>query len=87
MKRLANHGDFLLLHRLQHRRLRLGRRTVDLVRQHQVGEDRTMHKFELASTTCHVLQDIRTGNVHGHQIGCELDPAKLQGHRFGEFPD
>ena len=38
--RRAVHGHAALLHRLEQRRLGLGRRAVDLVAQHQVGEDR-----------------------------------------------
>jgi hypothetical protein len=36
----AADGDLALLHRLQQRGLRLGRGAVDLVGQHDVGEDR-----------------------------------------------
>ena len=38
----------VLLHRLEQRRLRLRRRAVDLVGQDHVGEDRPLHKPELA---------------------------------------
>ena len=37
---LAAGGDLALLHRFEQRGLRLGRRAVDLVGQHDVGEDR-----------------------------------------------
>jgi hypothetical protein len=39
-ERLAAQRDLMLLHRLEQRRLDLGRRAVDLVGQHDVGEDR-----------------------------------------------
>ena len=40
--------DRLLLHRFQHRRLRLGRRPIDLIGEHQIGEYRTGLKAEFA---------------------------------------
>ena len=40
LERLPADGDLLLLHRLEQRRLHLGRRAVDLVGEHDVGEDR-----------------------------------------------
>ena len=86
-ERLAHHRDLLLLHRFQHGGLRLRRSAVDLVGQDHVGEDRTMHKFELAAAACLVLQDVRPGDVHRHQVGGELDPAELQRHRLRELPD
>ncbi len=43
-------GDLVLLHRLEQRRLRLGRRAVDLVGQNHVGEHRA--RDELASGAC-----------------------------------
>ena len=42
-------GDAVLLHRLEQRRLRLGRRAVDLVGQHDVGEDRAGREHHLAA--------------------------------------
>ena len=40
--------DLALLHRLEQRRLRLGRRAVDLVGEHDVREDRALAELELA---------------------------------------
>ncbi len=45
---LAADGDLALLHGLEQRALDLGRGTVDLVGQDQVGEDRTERHLELA---------------------------------------
>ena len=39
-------GDLVLLHGLQQRGLGLGRGAVDLVGQHDVGEDRPLHEPE-----------------------------------------
>ena len=43
---MARRRDVPLLHRLEERGLGLGRRPVDLVRQHDIGEDRTLHEAE-----------------------------------------
>ena len=48
VERLADHRDVLLLHRLEQGRLRLRRGAVDLVGQHDVGEDRPVDELELA---------------------------------------
>ena len=44
---LALHGDAVLLHRFEQRRLRLRRRAVDFVGQHDVGEDRAGREHHL----------------------------------------
>ena len=43
---LAVGGDLALLHRLEERRLGLGRRAVDLVGEQRVGEDRALAELE-----------------------------------------
>ena len=47
-KRLADHRHLVLLHGFEHGRLRLRRGAVDLVGQHDVGEDRPVHELKLA---------------------------------------
>ena len=42
----AAHGDRMILHRLEQRALGLGRGPVDLVGQHDVGEDRPLLELE-----------------------------------------
>ena len=72
-------GDRLLLHRLQQRRLRLGRRAVDLVGQHDVGEDRPL--LELEPPPAGVVDDqVGPDDVGGHEIGRELHARKGQIH-------
>ena len=87
MERLADHRDVLLLHRLEHRRLRLRWGAVDLVGQHDVGEDRPVDELELAPAAGRVLEDVGAGDVHRHQVGRELDAAELQRHRLGQLAD
>ncbi len=86
-KGFADHGHVVFLHRLEHRRLSFRWCPVDLVGQHDVREDRPVHELELPLAAGHVLKNIRTGDVHRHQVGCELDPAELQRHGLGQLAD
>ena len=73
------HGDRVLLHRFEQRRLRLGRRAVDLVGQDQVGEDRPGLELKGASrSVLRLQQDVGAQDVSWHQVGRELDAAVLQ---------
>ena len=82
LKRFSNDSDLLLLHCFQHCSLRFRGGTVDFVRQHDVRENRTTDELKFTSTVGTVLQDVGPGDVHGHQIGCELDTTEAQRHRF-----
>ena len=62
--------DLLLLHRFEQRRLRLGRGAVDLVGQHDLGDDRPGAELELAAA---LVVDRHAGDVAGQQVGRELD--------------
>ena len=86
--RLPAGGDALFLHRFEERRLRLGRRPVNFVRQENIGEDRPLNKpvFLLARLLIH-FQHVRAGNIGGHQVRGKLDPAELQVQHFGKRPD
>ena len=72
-------GDRALLHRLEQRRLRLGRGAVDLVGEHDVGEDRARLELE---TPCAPRSSsamiVRADDVGRHQVGRELDARKRQ---------
>ena len=73
-------GHAVLLHRLQQRRLRLGRRAVDLVGEHDVGEDRPVDEAERAPAGRVVLlEDVGAGDVRRHQVGRELDAVEAAG--------
>src|SRR5690349_10960031 len=48
--RLPLDRDPMLLHRFEQRRLRLRRRTIDLVRQDDVGEDRSRREHHVATS-------------------------------------
>jgi hypothetical protein len=63
-------GHLPLLHRLQEGRLDLCRRTVDLVGQHQVAEDRSAMRNELR---CLRVEDLGAGDIGREQIWGELE--------------
>jgi hypothetical protein len=65
------HGHAPLLHGLEQRRLRLGRGAVDLVRQHEVREERPLVEDEHAPAVA-VLEHGAAGDVAGQQVGREL---------------
>ena len=46
-----------------------------------------MDELELAPAVGPVLEDVRSGDVHRHQVGRELDAAELQRHRLGQLAD
>ncbi|MEZ4531152.1 MAG: hypothetical protein R2855_08990 [Thermomicrobiales bacterium] len=82
-----------VLHRFQKRRLRLGRRAIDLVSQDQIGKNRTALEREAAVPALGFDQNVRAGDVCRHQVRCELDAAERElqrvrqcahQHRFSE---
>src|SRR6185503_2472658 len=71
--------DAVLLHRLEQRRLRLRRRAVDFVREHDVGEDRAGRELHLPPSRPRVfLHEVGACDVGRHQVGRELDARELQ---------
>ncbi len=78
----------MFLHRLEQRRLRLGRGAVDLVGQHDVGEDRPLDEAEGAPARGQVfLDDLRAGDVGRHEVGRELDPIEGEVERLRDGRD
>ncbi len=83
------HGDAVLLHRLEQRRLRFRRRAVDFVGEDDVREDRAGREHHLPATGGRVfLHQVGAGDVRRHQVRRELDTRELQvehaGHRVNE---
>ena len=75
----AGRGHLVFLHGLQQRRLGLGRCSVDLVGQHHIGENRSLHEAERAAAGGEIfLDDLGAGDVAGHEIGRELHPIEAQ---------
>ena len=81
--RLADR-DADVLHRLEQRRLRLRRRAVDLVGEHDVGEDRSGLELEEGAAVRVLLHDVGADDVGRHQVGRELDARELQVQHVGE---
>ena len=77
----AEDGDLMLFHRLEHGRLRLGRRAIDLVAEHHVREDRAGLELELAMTVG-LGQHLRADDIRGHQVGRELNSFEAEPERF-----
>ena len=71
------HRDRPFLHGLQHRRLGLGRRSVDFIGQQQLRKDRTAAEDQ-RSPLLSLLHHRGAGDVRGHQVRGELDPAEVQ---------
>ena len=82
-ERLAADRHLPLGHQLEHRRLHLGRRPVDLVGQHEVDEDRAELDVErlLARPV-----DPGADDVGRHQVGRELDPGEVAADHRRERP-
>ena len=74
-------GDLPLLHALEQRGLGLGRGAVDLVADHDVGEDPAGPELELAGV---LVEDRDPGDVGGQQVGGELDPPHRQSMLAGQ---
>ena len=81
------HGDALLLHRLEQRRLGLGRGAVDLVGEHHVGEDRAGAELELACAVLALTDHRGADDVGGHQVRGELDAREVQLERLAQGPN
>ena len=83
---LAGDRDLAFLHGLQQRGLHLGGRAVDLVGQHEVGEDRTFLKLKLAALLrLHV--DLRAGDIRRQQVRRELHARQIRRQMFCERLD
>ena len=81
----AGVADGLFLHRLEQRRLRLGRRAVQLVGEQQVGEHRPLLEAEVAVPGAVVLlEQFGAEDVARHQVGGELDAAEVELERLAE---
>ncbi len=88
MIRGAARRDLVLLHGLKQRRLSLGRSPVDLIREHHVGEDRTLDESEGAAPGGEVfLDDLGAGDVARHEVGGKLHAVEREIERLGHRLD
>jgi hypothetical protein len=75
--RSGSAGDRALLHGFEQRRLGFGRGTVDLVGQHEVGENGAGLEAKGLPAALIGFDDHAAHDVGGHQIGSELDAGIL----------
>ena len=68
----------MFLHRFEQRGLGLGRRAVDFVRENHVREDRAFDEDHLAAAGRVLLENLRAGDVGGHEVRRELDALELE---------
>ena len=76
--RRAEERDGALLHRLEHRGLRLRGGAVDLVGEEDVAEDRAGLEDHLAAAVRGGLEDVRAEDVAGHEVGRELHALEVE---------
>ncbi len=78
---LAFERHLSLLHGFEQGGLGLGRGAVDLIREQNVGEDRTLAQFEFIFRA---VENVTAGDVAGQEIGRELDALEVQPEHGGE---
>ena len=79
--RLAVHGDLAVVHRFEQGALGAGRGAVDLVGQHDLGEERAGLEDELPAR---LMKDAGADQVAGEQVGRELDAVERTGQAAGQ---
>ena len=83
----ARHRDLALFHRLEQRRLHLGRGAVDLVGQHDVGEDRTGLETELGLPVRPGDRPRCPSHPRASRSGRELDAGEVRLEVLGQALD
>ena len=81
---LAADGDTLLLHGFQQSGLSFGRGAIDLVGQHNMGENRTALKLKNLSPGRIVGQHVGAGDISRHEIGRKLNTRETQTQNLAE---
>ena len=74
----AGDRDVIFLHRLEQRRLGSRACPVDFVGHQQLGKYGSPHETKPALAASRLFQDFGAENIGGHQIGRELDAARMQ---------
>ena len=80
----ARVGYLLFLHGFEQGRLRTRRRAIDLVHQHELGEDRAGTEFEARGAAACGRVDFRARDVGRQQVRRALHARPLQPQRRGE---
>ena len=81
VERMAVERDLVFFHGFQQRALRLGRSTVDFIRQHQLRKDGAALKAEAARLA---IVDGNAQYVRGQQIAGELNALEGQPQSLGD---
>jgi len=68
----------MLLHGFEQCRLCLGRRAIDFVGEDHVREDRSFDELHATTAVARFFEDLRSGDVSGHQVRRELNTLKLE---------
>ena len=76
--------DTALLHGLQQSRLGLGRRTIDLIGQKDVGEDRAFLEVEMFFAGVALVHHVTPHDITRHEVGRELDAREGQMQNVGD---
>ncbi len=78
---LAGDRYLIFLHHLEQRALHLGRRAVDFIRQHQVGEDRPFAGGESAGLR---IVNLGADDIGRQHVGRKLQPRELDVQATGQ---
>ena len=76
--------SLLLLHRLEQGALGLRRGAVDLVGEHEAGDQRAFPELDFLAALGLLDENRGALDVGGHHVGRELDPRKLQVERLAQ---
>ena len=81
-------GHMVLLHCLEQGGLGFWRRSVDLVSQDNIGEQRAFYEREHSFARGAVFLDyVGSCDVRGHEVGCELDTVEIELQDLGQCGD
>ena len=74
----------MFLHSFEQGGLGFGWGSVDFVGEQDLGKDWSFDETQLACPRLGLLDNIRPGDIRGHQIGRELDAMKVECHGLSE---
>jgi len=83
----TGHRHLMFLHGLQKGRLGLGAGAVDFVGHQKLGENRSLDEAEYPLAGGVFFENLRAGDIIGHQVGGELDALVIKPHNGAEGLD
>lgn len=83
------HGDrhLAFLHGFEKRRLRFRRRSVDFIREEQLGEDRSLIELKFGNAVAVLFENLASDDVRWHEVGRKLDSLRIKSENFCECAD